>query len=102
VSYLREPTSRHADRAGELLSGPEDGDDDEDEDPLSASSTSGESSAGGGSGGRSQRSADSPSPKLTRSNSIRVCDSALHRGAHLGSPAFRRRKMRSRRFENPL
>ena len=36
-------------------------------------------------------------PGLTRSGSIRVCESPLHRGSVLGSPAFRRKKMRTRR-----
>ena len=33
--------------------------------------------------------------RLSRSGSIRVSDSPLHRGAVLGSPAFRRKRMRA-------
>ncbi len=42
-------------------------------------------------------SSPSPQPQLTRSGSIRIGESPLHRGANLGSPAFRRKKRRARR-----
>ena len=35
------------------------------------------------------------STRISRSGSIRVSDSPLHRGAVLGSPAFRRKRMRA-------
>ncbi len=55
----------------------------------SSSSTASTPEGGGGAGS-----------ELSRSGSIRVSDSPLHRGSSLGSPAFRRRKMRSRRYSS--
>ena len=39
-----------------------------------------------------------PREGLTRSGSIRICDSPLHRGSQLGSPAFRRKKRKTKRY----
>ncbi len=39
---------------------------------------------------------------LSRSGSIRISDSPLHRGSNLGSPAFRRKKRKTKRLETWL